>query len=183
MDLQGALHTRIRSVPDYPKPGILFKDITPLLQDPPLLSRCVGALIEALPVGAFDIIGGIEARGFIFGSLVAHTAGKPFFPFRKVGKLPYRAIREAYALEYGQAEIEIHVDAIAPGQRVLIVDDLLATGGTAAAAVRLVRRAGGEVAGVAFVVELTFLPGRRVLREAGVQDERIVSLVGFGDGE
>ncbi len=183
MDLQSALHTRIRSVPDYPKPGILFKDITPLLQDPPLLSRCVGALIGAFPAGAFDIIGGIEARGFIFGALVAHTAGKPFFPFRKLGKLPYQSIREAYELEYGQAEIEIHVDAIAPGQRVLIVDDLLATGGTAAAAARLVRRAGGEIAGAAFVVELTFLAGRRALHEAGVAPERIVSLAGYGVGE
>jgi adenine phosphoribosyltransferase len=183
MELSSALRTRIRSVPDYPKPGILFKDITPLLQDPPLLSRCVGALIAAFPAGSFDIIGGIEARGFIFGSLVAHTAGKPFFPFRKAGKLPYRSIREAYSLEYGQAEIEIHVDAIAPDQRVLIVDDLLATGGTAAAAARLVRRAGGEIAGVAFLVELSFLEGRRALREAGVANERIVSLVGFEVGE
>jgi len=183
MDLPGALQTRIRSVPDYPKPGILFKDITPLLQDPPLLSRCVGALIGAFPAGTFDVIGGIEARGFIFGALVAHTAGKPFFPFRKLGKLPYQSLREAYNLEYGQAEIEIHVDAIAPGQRVLIVDDLLATGGTAAAAARLVRRAGGEIAGVAFVVELTFLDGRRLLHEAGVPADRVVSLVGFRVGE
>lgn len=183
MDLQTALRARIRTIPDYPKPGIFFKDITPLLQDPPLLTRCIGAITGAYPAGGFDAVGGIEARGLIFGALVAHTAGKPFFPFRKVGKLPYRSLRESYDLEYGQAEIEIHVDAIAPGQRVLIIDDLLATGGTAAAAARLVRRAGAEIAGVAFVVELAFLPGRDALHAAGVADERIVSLVGFALGE
>ncbi len=183
MDLQTALRTRLRTIPDYPKPGILFKDITPLLQDPALLARCIGAITGAYPVGGFDAVGGIEARGFIFGSLVAHTAGKPFFPFRKAGKLPYRSLRESYSLEYGQAEIEIHADAIAPGQRVLVIDDLMATGGTAAAAARLVRRAGGEVAGVAFIVELGFLDGRRALHEAGVADERIVSLVTYAAGE
>lgn len=183
MELQAALRARIRTVPDYPKPGIRFKDITPLLQDPPLLTRCIGAIMGSHPPGGFDTVGGIEARGLIFGALVAHAAGKPFFPFRKPGKLPYRSLREAYSLEYGQAEIEIHVDALTPGQRVLIVDDLLATGGTAAAAARLVRRAGGEIAGAAFVVELAFLDGRRALHAAGVADERIVSLLGVAAGE
>ena len=105
MELRDALRARIRTIPDHPKPGILFKDITPLLQDPPLLSRCVGAITRAFAGEGFDLVGGIEARGFIFGTLVAHTTGKPFFPLRKAGKLPARTLREAYSLEYGQAEI------------------------------------------------------------------------------
>jgi adenine phosphoribosyltransferase len=183
MDLAAALRASIRSVPDFPKPGVLFKDITPTLQDPPLLARCVGEITSAFAQDGFDVVGGIDARGFIFGALVAHTAGKPFFPFRKAGKLPWKSLREAYSLEYGEAVLEMHADAVADGQRVLIVDDLLATGGTAAAAARLVRRAGGQLAGVAFMIELTFLGGRDVLRRADVTDEQILSLVHYDAGE
>ncbi len=183
MELQESLRARIRTVRDYPKPGILFKDITPLLQDPPLLTRCVGEITGAFASSGFDVIGGIEARGFIFGSLVAHTTGKPFFPFRKAGKLPSETLRARYLLEYGEAEIEMHRDAFVAGQRVLIVDDLLATGGTAAAAAQLVQQAGGLLSGVAFLIELTFLDGRGKLRDVGLRDEQIVSLLGYGAGE
>ena len=183
MDLKAALQERMRTVPDFPKPGIFFKDITPILQDPPLLARCTAAITEYYTAVGFDLVAGIEARGFIFGALIAHTTGKPFIPFRKAGKLPAECLRESYSLEYGQAEIEVHADAIAPGQRVLIVDDLLATGGTAAAAVKLVERAGGSLAGVAFLIELTFLDGRARLLATGAADEQILSLVGYGANE
>jgi len=183
MELQTALRESMRTVPDFPKPGVLFKDITPVLQDPPLLARCIGEITGAYADGGFDVVGGIEARGFIFGSLVAHTTGKPFFPFRKAGKLPARCLKASYALEYGTAEIEMHVDAFKPGERVLVVDDLLATGGTAAAAAKLVREAGGHLAGTAFLIELPFLKGRARLHEAGVAPETIHSLIGFDAGE
>ncbi len=183
MDLRDSLRESIRTVPDFPKPGILFKDITPVLQDPPLLARCVGEITRAFAGDGFDVVGGIEARGFILGALVAHTAGKPFFPLRKPGKLPWNCLRESYTLEYGEAELEIHTDAFPAGQRVLIVDDLLATGGTAAAAARLVSRGKGVLAGVGLLVELTFLGGRAKLRAAGVDDQQIRSLIGFGEGE
>jgi adenine phosphoribosyltransferase len=124
-------------------------------------------------------VGGIEARGLILGALIAHESGRPFFPFRKPGKLPWRALRESYSLEYGQGTLEMHEDAFPPGSGVLIVDDLLATGGTAAAAVRLVKRGGGEVVGVAFLVELGFLPGRQALLAEGLTADRIGRLVEF----
>jgi adenine phosphoribosyltransferase len=183
MELTEILRERIRTIPDFPKPGIAFKDVTPVFQDPELMRRVIEALCASNQADGFDAVGGIEARGLILGAPVAHAYGKPFFPFRKPGKLPWKSLRESFKKEYGQDELEIHVDAIAPGARVLIVDDLLATGGTAAAAARLVRAAGGEIAGIAFLVELTFLAGRAVLHEAGVRDERIVSLVSFGMGE
>ena len=180
MELAEALRHRIRTIPDFPKPGIAFKDITPILQDPPLLRRCVVALGELFGPEAFDAVGGIESRGLIFGALIAQESGRPFFPFRKPGKLPWRCLRESYALEYGENTLEMHEDAFTPGSRVLIVDDLLATGGTAAAAARLVRRGKGEIAGVAFVVELAFLSGRGPLLGAGIAENRIRSLVSFG---
>lgn len=183
MDLRAALAERMRTVPDFPKPGILFKDITPILQDPSLLARCTAAITGHYASSGFDLVAGIEARGFIFGALIAHTTGKPFIPLRKSGKLPAECLRESYSLEYGTAEIEMHADAILPDQRVLIVDDLLATGGTAAAAVRLVERAKGSLAGIAFLIELTFLDGRARLREAGANEEQILSLIGYGAGE
>ena len=183
MELAESLRRSIRTIPDFPKPGIAFKDITPVLQDPPLLRRTVAALAALFGPDGFDAVGGIEARGLILRTLVAYETGRPFFPFRKPGKLPGRTLSESYALEYGHGTLEMHADAFPPGARVLIVDDLLATGGTAAAALRLARRAGGEVIGVAFLVELDFLPGRAALLAAGIASDRARSLVHFGAGE
>jgi len=150
----------IRDVPDFPKKGILFKDITPLLADPVALSEAIEAL-AARPVSAApSLVVGIESRGFIFGSAVAARLGAGFVPVRKPGKLPAKTASETYALEYGTDTLEIHADAVSPGDRILIVDDLLATGGTASAAARLVRRLGGEIVGVCFLIELEFLGGR-----------------------
>lgn len=153
----------IRDVPDFPKPGILFKDITTLLKDGPAFREAIGALTERCRQLAPDVIVGMESRGFIFGAPVAYELGIGFVPVRKLGKLPAATISEAYELEYGTNTVEMHRDAIAPGQRVVIVDDLLATGGTCRATIRLIERLDGVVAGTAFLVELTFLNGRRLL--------------------
>jgi adenine phosphoribosyltransferase len=153
----------IRDVPDFPKEGILFKDITPVLSQPAAFQQSVDLLAaDAKKMGA-EVIVGIESRGFIFGAPMALQLGIPFAMTRKLGKLPYDRISEEYALEYGTNTVEMHIDAIAPGQRVYIVDDLLATGGTAAAAARLVERLNGNVAGFGFLVELAFLEGRSKL--------------------
>lgn len=150
----------IRKIPDHPKPGILFYDVMPLFADPAALAYCVERLAAwARPLRA-DLVLGAESRGFIIGGALARELGAGFVAARKPGKLPGATIREEYELEYGTDVLEVHVGAIRPGQRVLIHDDLLATGGTAAAKVRLVEAQGGVVAGVAFVVELSFLPGR-----------------------
>jgi len=183
MELTETLRTAIRTIPDFPKPGISFKDVTPLFQDPQLVTRCMEAILDVFPAESFDAVGGIEARGLILGTLIAHLSGRSFFPFRKPGKLPWKTLREAYQLEYGQNALEMHADAFKPGQRILIVDDLLATGGTAGAAARLVRRAGGELIGLAFLVELIYLPGRAKLRAEGLPDERVYSLIRFDLGE
>jgi adenine phosphoribosyltransferase len=153
----------IRDVPDFPKPGILFKDITPLLQSPRGLAETIVRMQRAIPAGSYDVVCGIESRGFIFGTALAVMAGKGFVPIRKPGKLPYKTAKESYELEYGQDTIEIHVDAVEPGQRVLIVDDLLATGGTMAAAASLIRRVGGNPIAALVVIELAFLKGRERL--------------------
>jgi adenine phosphoribosyltransferase len=153
----------IRDVPDFPKPGILFKDVTPLLQSPAGLRRAVEGLAQAVDPASYDIVAGIESRGFIFGTALAFAQGKGFVPIRKPGKLPWRTASEAYELEYGTDTLEIHTDACASGSRVLLVDDLLATGGTMAAATKLVRRIGGEPVAAAFVIELTFLGGLKRL--------------------
>lgn len=150
----------IRDVPDFPKEGILFKDITPLLQSPEGLSASIEGLAQVVDPDSYDLVVGIESRGFIFGTALAHHLGKGFVPIRKPGKLPWQTASESYELEYGTDTIEIHVDAFEPGPRALIVDDLLATGGTAEAALKLVRRVGGEPVACAFVIELSFLPGR-----------------------
>ena len=155
----------VRDVPDFPKKGIIFKDITPLLANPDALNETVSLLLKPFENEKIDVVCGIESRGFIFGSLIANRLGVGFVPIRKAGKLPSTTIAESYSLEYGTATIEIHEDAIKPGQRVLMVDDLLATGGTMAAACRLVERLGGKVVGCPFVVELTFIPGRKVLEK------------------
>ncbi len=157
------LASKIRDIPDFPKPGILFKDITTLLLDGPALQEAIYALADRCRGLKPDLIVGMESRGFIFGAPVAVALGTGFVPVRKLGKLPAETIREEYALEYGTNTVEIHRDAIKPGQRVVIVDDLLATGGTCRATVKLVERLGGVVAGTAFLVELSFLNGRDVL--------------------
>ncbi|MFM7296153.1 MAG: adenine phosphoribosyltransferase, partial [Planctomycetota bacterium] len=153
----------IRDVPDFPKPGILFKDITPLLQDGPAFAHCIEQLLALVPPSSYDVICGIESRGFLFGAPLALRAGKGFVPIRKPGKLPWKKQRIEYALEYGKDAVEIHQDGVKPGERVLLVDDLLATGGTMGAACQLVEGCGGVVAACAFVVELCFLPGRQRL--------------------
>lgn len=153
----------IRDVPDFPKPGILFKDITPVLEHADAFREVIELLAADAEARGVDAIVGIESRGFIFGTPIAVALGKPFVMARKLGKLPYDRITEEYALEYGTNTIEMHVDSIKPGQRTYIVDDLLATGGTAAAVSRLVRRLNGEVSGFGCLVELTFLEGLAVL--------------------
>ena len=153
----------VRDVPDFPKPGILFKDITPVVQDYGALKESVQLLAEWARPKQIDAVVGIEARGFIFGAPIALELGVGFVPLRKLGKLPYNRVAEEYALEYGTNTVEMHSDSIKPGQNVIIIDDLLATGGTAAAAARLVERLGGKVAGFGFLIELEFLEGRKVL--------------------
>jgi adenine phosphoribosyltransferase len=154
------LKSRIRHVPDFPKPGILFYDVTTLLRDPQGFSLAIDAMTAPYRNAGISLVVGIESRGFILGAAVADRIGAGFVPVRKVGKLPHTTIRVSYDLEYGSDSLEMHSDAIEPGQRVLIVDDLLATGGTARATVDLVRKLGGDVHGVAVLVELTFLNGR-----------------------
>jgi adenine phosphoribosyltransferase len=151
----------VRDVPDYPTPGVVFKDITPLLADGPMLSDVVGHMVRRAP--QVDLVAGMEARGFILGAPVAVGLGAGFIPVRKAGKLPRETLAGAYQLEYGSAVLEVHPDTIAHGSRVLIVDDVLATGGTAAATVELLQRAGAQVVGLAFLMELTFLAGRERL--------------------
>lgn len=157
------LRSKIRDIPDFPKPGIVFKDITPLVRDPATLRLAVHQLLHPFLGQPITAVAGMEARGFIFGSLVAWELGLGFVPLRKPGKLPYDVQSVDYALEYGQAALEVHLDAVGPGDRVLIVDDLLATGGTAKASCELIESLGAEVAALAFVVELDFLPGRQRL--------------------
>ena len=153
----------VRDVPDFPKTGILFKDITPVVQDYAALQEVVTLLADWAKDKKADAVVGIEARGFIFGAPVALALGLGFIPLRKLGKLPADTVSEEYALEYGTNTVEMHADSLKPGQRVVIIDDLLATGGTAAAAGRLVERLGAVVAGYGFLIELTFLEGRKVL--------------------
>jgi adenine phosphoribosyltransferase len=163
-----AIRQRIRDVPDFPKPGILFKDITPVLADPVTFNLCLDAMATRFATSQVDAIVGIESRGFIFGAALASHMRKAFVPARKPGKLPAATQRVDYQLEYGFDALEMHRDAIKPSDRVLIVDDLLATGGTAWAACELVRALGGEVIGASFVIELSFLPGRERLKHVDV---------------
>jgi adenine phosphoribosyltransferase len=165
--LEGLISARIRDIADYPQPGIVFKDITPLLADGGVFGAVVAAL--AAGHGRIDKVVGIEARGFILAAPVACSLGAGFVPVRKQGKLPAVTLAESYELEYGAATVEVHVDAFQPGDRVLIVDDVLATGGTAAATASLVRRSGAEVAAVAVLLELGFLGGRTRLAEVEVR--------------
>ena len=153
----------IRDVPDFPTPGILFKDITPVLADPAALRQVIERMTELTRACRPDLVVGIESRGFIFGVPIALQLGVGFAPIRKLGKLPHKTVREEYALEYGTNTVEIHNDAVLPGQRIVIVDDLLATGGPAQAAARLVQQLGGDVCGFTFLIELGFLSGRSLL--------------------
>ena len=157
------LKAKIRDIPDFPRPGIVFKDITPLLRDPASLRLAVRQLLQPFLGQPVTAVAGMEARGFIFGALVAWELGVGFVPLRKPGKLPHDVQSVAYDLEYGSAGLEVHRDALAPGDRVLLIDDLLATGGTAKASCELVESLGAEVAACAFVVELDFLNGRERL--------------------
>jgi len=154
----------IRNVPDFPKPGIQFKDITPVLADPRLFSGAIELLTGRFTPGAVDAVVGIDARGFIFASAAAVKLQAGFVPVRKKGKLPYKTHEQDYALEYGTATVAMHVDALKPGNRVLLIDDLLATGGTAAAAAMLVKRLGADILEIGFLIELSFLHGRDKLK-------------------
>jgi adenine phosphoribosyltransferase len=164
----------IRDVPDFPEPGIIFRDITPLLQNADAFQDAVDQLAAAFLGNDVDVVAGIESRGFVFAAPLAYKLGLPLVPIRKPGKLPAARMSVEYSLEYGQGQLDIHQDAVRPGQRVLVVDDLLATGGTAIAAIELIEMLGAQVQGLAFLVELDGLAGRERLR-----DRRIVSIVRY----
>ncbi len=163
----------IRDVPDWPEPGVTFKDITPLLRDPAAFDTMI-ELLGAVGGEDVDVVVGIEARGFILGAPVAHRLGAGFVPVRKQGKLPWKTSAASYSLEYGEATIEVHVDAFKPGERVLVVDDVLATGGTVRATVDLVRGGGADVVGVGILMELGFLNGRDKLADVNIQSLLVV---------
>jgi adenine phosphoribosyltransferase len=167
--LTAAIDAALRAVPDFPQPGVLFRDITPLLATPSLFVRCTDAMADTFSEAGVSHVVAIESRGFIFGAPIAQRLGAAFVPVRKPGKLPYLAEREEYALEYGTNALEIHTDACTPSAAVLIVDDVLATGGTASAAGRLVERLGSKVLGYSFLVELGALNGRALLGAARVE--------------
>jgi len=180
MDLRNGFDIKryIRTIPDYPKPGILFRDITTLLANLHAFRAAIDELAWPFLNVDIDYVAGIEARGFILGGAVAHQLGRGFVPIRKKGKLPYKVIGQDYALEYGVDTIEIHADAIKPGDRILIVDDLIATGGTANAAIDLVRKSGGEVVASAFVIDLPDLGGAQRLRDKGVKTHTLIAFEG-----
>ena len=165
---------RIRDIPDFPKPGILFKDITTLLKDGPAFRAAIDGLLEQVRGRKIDLVVGMESRGLIFGAPIAYTLGVGFVPVRKLGKLPSEVVSVEYDLEYSSATLEMHKDAISPGQRVLIVDDLLATGGTVAGTIELVKQLQGDIVALAFLIELKFLKGRERL-----QGHEIITLIEF----
>lgn len=169
------LNNAIRDVEDFPKPGIIFKDITPVLLDGDLFRLSIDGIIETARGEKIDKIIGIDARGFIFGAAAADRLGVGFVPIRKKGKLPWKTTGMAYSLEYGEAEVEVHHDAISPGDKILLVDDLLATGGTAEAAIKLVKGLGGEIISASFLIELAFLNGRKNLDD----DVRVEALLTY----
>src|SRR4029077_3876352 len=171
-----ALKAHIREVPDFPKPGILFYDITTLLKDPLALRQAVDRFVWMFSGRHVDKVVGIESRGFMFGPIVAYNLNAGFVPVRKPGKLPSEKIRETYELEYGKDTLEMHKDAVQPGENVLIVDDLVATGGTGLAVSRMVESLGGKVSGFGFIIELPFLDGRKKLEAAG---HEVVSLIQY----
>lgn len=173
------IESLIRDVPDFPKEGIVFKDITPLLQDPEGLRESIQGLAASVDPASYDVVCGIESRGFIFGTALAMHLGKGFIPVRKPGKLPWKTESQEYQLEYGSDRIEIHTDAFDKGKRVLMVDDLLATGGTMGAALELVRRVGGDPVACSFVIELGFLNGREPLMAQGINDKQVHALIRY----
>ena len=178
MTLEDDLQAAIRTIPDYPKPGILFRDITTLLGDARAFRRAVDQLVHPWAGSKIDKVAGIEARGFILGGAVAHQLSAGFVPIRKKGKLPHQTVRMAYALEYGTDEMEMHVDAIAPGERVILVDDLIATGGTAEGAVKLLQQMGAEVIAACFVIDLPDIGGADKLRAMDVPVRTLMAFEG-----
>lgn len=172
------LAASIRSIPDYPKPGIIFRDITTMLGDARAFRRAVDALVQPYAGSKVDKVAGMEARGFILGGAVAHQLSAGFVPIRKKGKLPHDIVRIAYSLEYGVDEMEMHRDAVKPGERVILVDDLIATGGTAVGATKLLRQIGAEVVAACFVIDLPDLGGRKKLEELDVPVHTLVEFSG-----
>ena len=177
-DIETDLRDAIRSIPDYPKPGIIFRDITTLLGNARAFRRAVDELVQPWAGMKIDKVAGIEARGFILGGAVAHQVSAGFVPIRKKGKLPHKRVSVTYALEYGEDEIEMHADALVAGERVVLVDDLIATGGTAEAAVKLLRQLDAEVLAACFVIDLPTLGGAEKLRKLGVPVQTLVSFEG-----
>ena len=180
MDVRNQLNLQslIRNIPDYPKPGIMFRDITTLIADPKGLRATIDELIWPFLKTDIDFVAGIEARGFILGGAVAHELGLGFVPIRKKGKLPWKTIGKEYSLEYGVDTIEIHADAIGKGDRILLIDDLIATGGTADAAIELVKDSGGDLIAAAFVVDLPDLGGSKRLKDKGVSVHTLLEFEG-----
>jgi adenine phosphoribosyltransferase len=176
--LENDLKAAIRSIPDYPKPGIVFRDITTLLGDARAFRRAVDELVQPWAGSKVDKVAGIEARGFILGGAVAHQVSAGFIPIRKKGKLPHKRVSIAYSLEYGLDEMEMHEDAVTKGDRVILVDDLIATGGTAEGAVKLLRQMGGQVVAACFVIDLPELGGAEKIRQLGVPVRTLISFEG-----
>jgi len=177
-DLENDLKASIRTIPDYPKPGIMFRDITTLLGNPRAFRRAIDELVQPWAGSKIDKIAGIEARGFIIGGAVAHQLSAGFIPIRKKGKLPYKSVSIAYSLEYGLDEMEMHDDAVEKGERVILVDDLIATGGTAEGATKLLRQMGAEVVAACFMVDLPDLGGADKLRKMGVTVRTLMTFEG-----
>jgi len=177
-ELSDELRASIRTIPDYPKPGILFRDITTLLGQPRAFRRAVDGLVHPYAGLQVSKVAGIEARGFILGGAMAHQLSAGFVPIRKKGKLPHETVRVAYSLEYGLDEMEMHKDAVAEGESVILVDDLIATGGTAEGAVKLLRQMGANIVAACFVIDLPDLGGRKKLEELGVQVRTLISYEG-----
>ena len=172
------LKASLRTIPDYPRPGVMFRDVTTLMGNPQAFRRAIDELVFPYAGGKADKIAGVEARGFILGGAMAHQLSAGFVPIRKKGKLPYETVRIAYSLEYGIDEMEMHRDAIQPGERVLLVDDLIATGGTAVAAVNLLRQMGAEIVAACFIVDLPDLGGRKKLEVLGVNVRTLLEFEG-----
>ncbi len=172
------LKNAIRTIPDYPKPGIMFRDITTLLSDAKAFRRAIDELVQPWSGDKIDKIAGIEARGFILGGAVAHQLSAGFVPIRKKGKLPHKTVSVSYSLEYGDDEIEVHVDALAPGEKVILVDDLIATGGTAEGAVKLLKKLGADVIAACFVIDLPELGGTKKIEALGVPVRSLIAFEG-----
>jgi len=178
MSIEQDLRQAIRTIPDYPKPGIMFRDISTLLGDPRAFRRAIDELVQPWAGTKIDKVAAIEARGFILGGAVAHQLSAGFVPIRKKGKLPHKTMRMAYSLEYGVDEMEIHIDAIAKGERVILVDDLIATGGTAEAAVKLLQQMGADIVAACFVIDLPELGGTKKIEALGVPVRTLVAFEG-----